>query len=84
MNRKQRIKIILLDQFKDFSIEIIDNSNLHSGHFSFDGKGETHIQVILKNTNKKKINRLDIHNKINKLLENEYNSGLHSLEIKII
>ena len=84
MNRKQRIKILLLDQFKDFSIEIIDNSNLHSGHFSFDGKDETHIQVILKNANKKKINRLDIHNKINKLLENEYNSGLHSLEIKII
>ena len=46
MNRKQRIKIILLDQFKNFSIEIIDNSNLHSGHFSFDGKGETHIQII--------------------------------------
>ena len=38
MNRKERIKNLLLINFTDFSIEIIDNSNLHVGHNNFNGK----------------------------------------------
>ena len=57
---------------------------MHKGHNNFDGKGETHIQIVLINKTNIKCNRLDIHRKINEVLENEYNSGLHSLEIKII
>tara|TARA_B100001029_G_C15016453_1_gene427662 strand:- start:1024 stop:1278 length:255 start_codon:yes stop_codon:yes gene_type:complete len=83
MNRKERIKNLLLINFTDFSIEIIDNSNLHVGHNNFNGKGETHIQIILKSKNLKQIKRLNIHRQINKLMENEFKSGLHSLEIKI-
>ena len=84
MNRKKRIKNILLNEFKEFSIEIIDNSKLHAGHNNFDGSKETHLQILLKNKLMKKNNRLIIHRKINELLEYEFKSGLHSLEIKII
>ena len=84
MNRKKRIYNLLLEEFDEFSIEIIDNSHLHSGHNNFDGKNETHIKIILKSKTSKKLNRLNIHKKINNILKNEYNSGLHSLEINII
>ena len=83
MNRKQRINKILSKKFNNFLLEIIDNSNFHKGHNNFTGNSETHIKIILTKKNKLPINRLNIHRIINTLLEEEFKSGLHSLEIKI-
>ena len=84
MKRKQRIKNLLLTHFKDYDLEIIDNSQLHIGHNNIDGTNETHIKIILiKKNNINKINKLEIHRKINELVSNEFNLGLHSLEISI-
>ena len=83
MDRKQRIKKILLNYFNDFSIEIKDNSNLHIGHHNFNGNDQTHLEIKLIRKNIKKINRLELHRKINHLIKEEFDSGLHALEIKI-
>ena len=83
MNRKQRILNLLTKNFNDFKVNVKDNSYLHSGHSNFDGEGETHIQILLSSQNNKKLNRLQIHKKINNILKDEYSTGLHSLEIKI-
>ena len=83
MNRKQRIGNLLSKKFNDFLLEIIDNSNLHIGHNDFTGNDETHIKIILTKKKESTINRLMIHRLINSLLEDEFNNGLHSLEIKI-
>ena len=83
MNRKQRIDKILSKKLNDFLIEIIDNSYLHKGHEGFTGSNETHIKIILTKKDRTPSNRLRIHRIINSLLEKEFNSGLHSLEIKI-
>ena len=69
MNRSKRIENILLKQLPNFSLEIIDNSNLHKGHNNFNGKDETHLKILLKSNNNLKINRLEIHKKINLLLK---------------
>ena len=84
MNRTKRIKNILKKYFNDHNIIVIDNSNLHKGHNNFDGDNETHILVKIKQNFKFELNRLETHRKINSLLSEEFNSGLHSLEIKII
>ncbi len=83
MNRKQRIDKLLSKKFDDFILEIIDNSNLHIGHNNFIGKDETHIKIVLTKKNESPLNRLNIHRIINDLLKEEFNKGLHSLEIKI-
>tara|TARA_Y200000002_G_scaffold155619_1_gene128695 strand:- start:167 stop:421 length:255 start_codon:yes stop_codon:yes gene_type:complete len=83
MNRKQRIDKILSKKFNNFLLEIIDNSNLHKGHNNFTGNDETHIKIVLTKKNKTPSNRLSIHRLINNLLEEEFKTGLHSLEIKI-
>ena len=83
MNRKQRIDKKLSNKFDNFLLEIIDNSNLHKGHNNFTGIDETHIKIILTKKNKIPTNRLNIHRLINNLLEEEFKTGLHSLEIKI-
>ena len=84
MKRKQRILDLLKKNLKNFNIDIIDNSHVHSGHHKFDGKGETHLHITLKPKNNYIFNRLKIHRDINNLLSEEYTSGLHSLEIRII
>ena len=84
MNRTKRIKNILEKYFDDHNIIVIDNSHLHKGHNNFDGNNQTHILVQLKKNSKIELNRLEIHRKINSLLSKEFDSGLHSLEIRII
>ena len=84
MNRTKRIETILEKYFKDTNISVINNSSLHIGHNNFDGKGETHIFVQLNTNSELNLSRLEIHRKINSLLKEEFESGLHSLEIKII
>ena len=83
MNRKQRIDIILSNKFDNFLLEIVDNSNLHKGHNNFTGSDVTHIKIILTRKDNSLHNRLNIHRIINSVLEQEFKSGLHSLEIKI-
>ena len=83
MNRTKRIGNILHKNLTDFSIKVIDNSHLHIGHNNFDGLLETHIAILLKKKTKIKISRLEIHKIVNSLLKEEFNKGLHSLEIRI-
>ena len=83
MKRSKRIETILVKHFPNYNIKIVDNSHLHKGHNSFNGEGETHITLDFKHTFAFKINRLEMHKKINFLLQEEFNRGLHALEIKI-
>jgi len=84
MKRTKRIENILNNNFMNFNIKVIDNSHLHKGHNNFTGNNETHILVEIKRESKFKIDRLDLHRKINLLLNDEFKTGLHSLQIKII
>ena len=83
MNRKERILNLLEKEMPNFTIKVYDNSHLHVGHNNFDGFGETHILIRLTPIEKNYINRLLIHRKINDILINEFNTGLHSIEIRI-
>ena len=83
MNRKKRIETILINNFIEWKIKVIDNSEEHIGHNNFDGKQETHFKINLTNLKNSKVNRINIHRKINLLLVNEFSNGLHALEINL-
>mgnify|MGYP001260442659 FL=1 len=83
MNRTKRIQNIIEKNFNDFNISVTDDSLAHKGHNNFDGKEETHIIIELKKKINLDIKRLEIHNKINTLLSDEFKIGLHALQIKI-
>lgn len=84
MNRKKRIKTLLSNYFLNYEIEVFDNSSEHIGHNNFTGSEESHFKIILTNKIKNIKNKLQIHREINDLLTNEFSSGMHALEIKII
>ena len=83
MKRKKRIEDILINYFEEETIIVQDKSSSHIGHNNFDGKEETHFLITLQFKGQKVLDKMSIHRKINNLLEKEFNSGLHSLEIKI-
>ncbi len=84
MNRKQRILSILEKELPEWSIELIDDSINHKGHFGLNGNSESHLIINLKDLSKsKKIDKLIIHRKINSLIKSEFSEGLHALQIKI-
>ena len=84
MNRTKRIHNILKKYFNETTSIVKDNSILHKGHNNFNGIGETHIFIQINKNSKLQLSRLEIHRKINFLLKEEFENGLHSLEIKII
>ena len=84
MNRIERIKKILEYNFKPESLVLYDNSSKHAGHNNFDGSGMTHLQLKIKSIKFKDKKLLEAHNMINTVLKEEFENGLHSLEIKII
>ena len=84
MNRKKKIESILKKNFLGWKTIVNDISILHKGHNHYDGNNETHFSIILNTNNKNKESKLSIHRKINELLKDEFNLGLHALEIKII
>ena len=84
MNRKKKIESILKKNFFGWKSEVNDISILHKGHYKFNGNNETHFSIILNMNNQNKESKLTIHRKINELLKDEFNLGLHALEIKII
>ena len=84
MNRTKKIKNILEKNFTDFDINVKDDSESHKGHNNFTGSGETHIIIELNKKSLLNFNRLDVHRIINSLLSDEFKTGLHSLQIKII
>ena len=83
MNRTKRIQVIIEKNFNEFSISVSDDSLAHRGHNNFDGKEETHIKIELKKKFNLDIKRLEIHQKINTLLSEEFKIGLHALQINI-
>ena len=84
MKRKKRIEKILSHEFSEWKVTVNDISIFHKGHNNFNGIEETHFSIILDFNNKNEESKLNIHRKINALLKNEFELGLHALEIKII
>ena len=83
MNRKKRIESILKKNLNDYKFSVIDNSSQHKGHNNFDGAQETHFCIVIRKPFGYNDNRVSIHRKIYKLLEDDFQNGLHALEIKI-
>lgn len=80
---KQRIEESLKKEINPEFLEVINNSAMHRGHAGDDGSGETHFEVRIKSEELNKAGRISAHRKINQILKDEFDKGLHALEIKI-
>ena len=82
-SRKKRIERILKKNFSPKVLLVRDDSKKHEGHSQVTRNAkETHffIKMVLNNCT---INKVNLHRKVYNLLDNEFNTGLHALELDL-
>ena len=82
-SRKKRIETILKNNFSPAVLLVRDDSKKHEGHSQvIRNTKETHffIKMILDNST---ITKVNLHRKVYNLLDNEFNTGLHALELDL-
>ena len=78
----EKLKIKINEQLKPEEILLIDNSNLHTKHKSFDSN-KFHIKLTIKSKELKNMSRIEAHKKIFSILNDEMKNKIHALEIEI-
>ena len=81
--RKKRIEVILKKNFSPSVLLVRDDSKKHEGHSQVSRNAkETHffIKMVISDCN---ITKVNLHRKVYNLLDNEFNTGLHALELDL-
>lgn len=85
MNREQRI-LDLMKKLEPTKLELFNDSQKHAGHTQHLGgagfTGETHYRLVIESPLFAEVSRIDRQRMVMNLLKDEFNSGLHALEIK--
>ena len=82
MNLFDTVKEKINNKLNPEKIILIDNSNLHVKHKSFDSN-KFHLKIIIESEKLRKINKVEAHKKIFSILKDEMNNKIHALEIEI-
>ena len=77
-----KVKAKINKKINPENIIIIDNSNLHTKHKSFD-PAKLHLKIIIKSKKLKKMNKIMAHKEIYSILKDEMSNKIHALEIEI-
>ena len=77
-----KIKGKIIKKLKPEKVLVIDNSNLHTKHKSFDPT-KYHIKLIIKSERLKKMTKINAHKEIFFILDYEIKNNIHALEIEI-
>ena len=77
-----KIKGKIIKKLKPEKVLVIDNSNLHTKHKSFDPT-KYHIKLIIKSEKLKKMTKINAHKEIFSILDYEIKNNIHALEIEI-
>ena len=83
-SRKKRIERILKKHFSPKILFVRDDSKEHEGHAQISqNSNETHffIKMVLNDDNT--MTKVNLHRKVYSLLDNEFSSGLHALELDL-
>ena len=78
----EKIKTKINKKINPEQILIIDNSNLHTKHKSFDSN-KFHFKLIIKSEKLKNMEKIDAHKTIFSILSDEMKNKIHALEIEI-
>ena len=82
MNFFDKIKEKINKEINPENIILIDNSNLHTKHKSFD-INKFHLKIIIKSKKLKSMNKIAAHKEIFSILKDEISNKIHALEIEI-
>ena len=78
----EKIKAKINKKLEPEQILLIDNSNLHNKHKSFDSN-KFYLALIIKSVKLKNMKKIDAHKANFSILKEEMKNKIHALEIKI-
>jgi BolA protein len=82
MSAEARIRETLMLGLRPLRLDVINESELHAGHRSSPGTGESHFRVLVVADSFEGKPRLERHRMVNDLLAAELRGGVHALAIK--
>ena len=82
INFIKKLEIKISRELNLEKIQIIDNSDLHRKHKSFN-PDKVHLKIIIYSKKFREMKRIDAHKMIFSLLEEEMKNKIHALEIEI-
>ena len=82
-NMKKRIEEKLRKNLNPKFLEVKNNSHLHSGHAGDNGSGETHFAIVIESAELSEMSRVGAHRKVNQILKDEFEMGMHALELVV-
>ncbi|MEL6288395.1 MAG: BolA family protein [Pseudomonadota bacterium] len=82
MSMDERIEEKLRASFAPTSLEVLNESHLHSGHHGSPGTGESHYRVRIVAEVFRGRSRIEQHRLVNAALAEELAGGVHALAIK--
>ena len=82
MNFFDTVKEKINKKLNPENIILIDNTNLHAKHKSFDSN-KFHLKIIIKSEKLKNMSKIKAHKEIFSILKDEMNNKIHALEIEI-
>ena len=82
--RIERITAILTEQLQPTTLEIRDDSGGHQGHAGAPpGSSETHLHITIQADALAGKTRVQQHQAVMGLIKEEFDSGLHALQIEV-
>ena len=69
--------------FSPEHLEVVDDSNRHSGHVGARESGESHFNVVIVASAFQGLSRVERQRRVNAALKDEFAAGLHALSIKV-
>ena len=83
MSVETTIREKLTAAFAPTRLDVINESNLHAGHRSSPGTGESHFRVLIVSSAFAGASRVARHRAVNKLLEAELKGKVHALALNV-
>jgi BolA family transcriptional regulator, general stress-responsive regulator len=82
--RKNRINDILEKEFSPEILNVYDDSDQHIGHSGARAEGETHYRIEIRAQSLEGKGRVQRERAVMASLQQEFETGLHALQVKFI
>lgn len=81
MTAEQRIREKLMAALEPTRLDVINESEMHAGHRSSPGTGESHFRVLIVSPKFLGVSRVNRHRMVNEALADELAGRIHALAL---
>jgi BolA family transcriptional regulator, general stress-responsive regulator len=81
MTAESRMRASLMVNLSPVRLDVINESELHAGHRSSPGTGESHFRILIVSPKFAGLSRVARHRMVNELLAAELAGGVHALAL---